>query len=353
MRNKVILFLMIILVSLGLLNINTYAASMENFKIELDKTTIHPEENVNVKLDFGQFVGSYTFNFEYDNKLLEFVSASDGTSNNTGDKVIVVYHYDNNGTPAEELNVVFRAKAGIVTSNPTEINITASGLANADASERYDDITTPITKQLVVEPIYEDYAINLNYTGEILANTPKQMTASITSRLGKPYEHVRLIAEATAPEDANVKLIGIDENNLEQDITQSGWGADAGYSIGGINVNQTLNLTGTFTKKGAYTIKFKLVDRDDSDHVIAEKSIDFNVVEAVAPTQTPSPTQAPSVTPTPTQVPSPTKIENPTQTPTKEEKPKEIPKAGFNVYIIALGAIGALVLAYIGIARKK
>ena len=35
------------------------------------------------------------------------------------------------------------------------------GLANADASVRYDDITTPIIKNLIVEPAYEDYTPNL------------------------------------------------------------------------------------------------------------------------------------------------------------------------------------------------
>ena len=50
------------------------------------------------------------------------------------------------------MSVIFRAKAGIKGSSPTEFKITGEGLANADASVTFDDITMPITKNVTVEP---------------------------------------------------------------------------------------------------------------------------------------------------------------------------------------------------------
>lgn len=323
------IFFKVILLSLILICIscvNIYAEQMENLKIDLDKTTVHPGENVTVHVDFGQFVGSYTFDFAYDNNLLEFVSASDGLANDNSTRVRVVF--PNGGTdPAEELNVVFKAKTGITTSNPTQINITAEGLANANASEVYDDITTPITKQLMVEPVYEDYTIDLKYTGNILANTAKDMILSIESSLGKSYEHVRIIAQATTPEGATVKLIGKDENGLNQDIIKSGWGKDEGYSIGGKNVKQVLNLAGTFTKSGAYSINFKLVNRDDSDSVIAQKTIAFNVGEP-APVETSKETK-------------------------NDDTPKVLPKTGNNIYVTGFSIIAFLAIAYAYVSKKR
>lgn len=326
MKKTIFKILLLCLMLIGMSCANTYAAQMENLQINLDKTTVHPGENVTVHVDFGQFVGSYTFDFAYDSNLLEFVSASDGAASDNSTRVRVVF--PNGGTsPAEELNVVFKAKTGITTSNPTEINITAEGLANANASEIYDDITTPITKQLMVEPVYEDYAIDLKYTGNILANTAKDMTLSITSSMGKSYEHVRLIAQATTPEGATVKLIGKDENGLDQDIIASGWGKDEGYSIGGKDVKQVLNLAGTFTKSGAYSINFKLVNREDSDSVIAQKTIALNVGE-----------------PATTQIPEETK---------KEETPKVLPKTGSNIYIAGFSFIAILVIIYAYVSKKR
>ena len=50
------------------------------------------------------------------------------------------------------------------------------------------------------------------------------MKLAYFSPMGKYYENVRLIAEATTPQNANVKLLAQDQSNLEHDIIQSGWG---------------------------------------------------------------------------------------------------------------------------------
>ena len=50
-------------------------------------------------------------------------------------------------SPKESMSITFRAKEGIITSNPTDLAVTAEGLANPDASENYDDITTALEKK--------------------------------------------------------------------------------------------------------------------------------------------------------------------------------------------------------------
>ena len=177
------------------------------------------------------------------------------------------------------MKITFRAKTGITTSNPTELSVTAEGLANNDASQEYDDITTPIVKNITVEPVYQDYQINLSYTGDVVQNEEKDMTLEISSNMGRYYEHARIIAEAVTPDGGQVTLKGTDEKGLEHDIIQSGWGDAQGEKIGGANVSKVLNLKGNFTKAGKYTVTIKLIDRDSSDSEIAIKSFDINVVE--------------------------------------------------------------------------
>lgn len=359
MKKAIIKIFMLVIFSILSFSINTYAEkSLDNVQTNLDKTKVNSGDTVTATIEFGQNLGAYTVDFAYDKNLLEFESATGGESNDNGTRVRVVYHDATGGTnPRNSTSVTFRAKNDIITSNPTEINITAEGMANSDASEEYADISTPITKQLTVEPIYEDYKINVSYEGDITKETEKSIRLSISSALGKNYEHVRIVTDVTKPDNSNVKLIGKDSNSKEQDIIQSGWGEDAGYQIGGKNVKQELDLVGMFSEVGKYTIKFKLVDRDNSDSVIAEETIDFTVKEIAV--------QEPEPTPVPTKVPEP----NPTKTPdstltvtdekkeeTKEneqKQPSKLPNTGINVYGIGISLIVILLAIYITLSRKK
>lgn len=133
--------------------IKTSAASLTNIAVKTDKTTIKPGENVVVTIEFGQSLGSYTFDIAYDKNIFEYVSATGGTANDTGTKVRV-YYFDQTGgnSPRTDMSVTFKAKSSLTTSNPTNFLVTAEGLANADASVTYDDITTPIKKDVTVKP---------------------------------------------------------------------------------------------------------------------------------------------------------------------------------------------------------
>ena len=133
--------------------IKSGAASLSNISVTTDKQTIKPGENIVITIEFGQSLGSYTFDVAYDSNIFEYVSATGGTANDTGSKVRV-YYFDQTGgnSPRTNMTVTFKAKESLTTSNPTNFLVTAEGLANADASVVYDDITTPITKDVVVEP---------------------------------------------------------------------------------------------------------------------------------------------------------------------------------------------------------
>lgn len=292
---------------------NTYAAALNTIEIQTSKTTIRPGEEVKVTIQFGQNLGAYTFNVSYDHNIFEYVSADGGTASDTTDKVKVVFYDTTGGTnPRTNMSVTFRAKTDITTSNPTEFTITGEGLANADASVTFDDITTPIVKNVTVEPEYVAYTLNLSYTGNILKGEEKEMTLSYSSPMGRYYEHARLIAEATTPEGATVQLLATDQQQLEHDIIQNGWGDAQGYKIGGKDVIQELRVRGIFSENGNYTITLKLIDRDNSDQVIAQKDFSFTVGTTQEPT-TPEPT--------------------PENTVTSEEMPTQLPKTGINFYV--------------------
>ena len=334
---------------------NSYAASLDSISVDVTKEKVLPGENVTVNINFGTPLGSYTFDIAYDNNIFEYVSAEGGTPNDTSDKVRVTFYDSTGGTaPRESMSVTFKAKEGITTSNPTEFSITAEGLANNDASVTYDDITTPIVKNVTVEPNYIDYTFDLAYTGNIIKGQAKEMKLSYSSAMGRYYEHARLVAEATTPGAGTAQLIGIDENSLEHDIIQNGWGDAQGYKIGGANVMQELNLTGTFSEAGEYTITFKLIDRDNSDQTIAERTFNFTVLEEEPATEEENGgTNQGETNQGQNAVGETNNNEQANQVAQNEQTPTTLPKTGSNLYIpIIIVAIGIL-SSYIYFNKKK
>lgn len=311
----------------------TSAATLDNVKAETSKAKIAPGEEVNVTVSFGKDLGAYTVNMAYDDAIFEYVRSEGGTANDTGDKVILTYHDTTGGTnPRTNAVITFKAKAGLTASNPTDFSITLSGMSNSDASETYDDITTPIIKDVLVEPNYVNYSLSLDYTGNIKKNEEKDMKLITASAMGKNYDHVRLIAEITAkPKDDSIaKLIATDNTGTEVDLLQSGWGEADGYAIGGKDVRQELLLKGEFNTDGKYTVHIKLINREDSDAVIVEKSFDITVGEKV--------------------VDKPTTNTKPT---TDEKLPTTYPQTGMTQYIYILLAVLALVVAYFVLTNHK
>lgn len=318
--------------------INIYAQGLDNLQITTDKTTVHPGETVTLNVNFGQEMGSYDATIDYDENLLEYVSIVGGTANNTGTQVIVSYHYNQGASepPVSQMSVTFKAKEDKITSNPTDLSITLSGLGKPDATP-VDSPDSPTIKNLIVEPIYVDYDIALNYTGEIVPNEEKNMELVISSSMGKNYEHTRIIAEVVAPEGQNVKLLAIDNDSLEHDIVLSGWGTADGDPLGGKNVVKKLSTRGIFSGYGDYTLTFKIINRDNSDEVIASKAINISVKEP----QVVPPTNNEQVPPT---------VENNKPV---EKAPSTLPKTGNTIYLSILPIITILVVAYLALRKKK
>lgn len=352
LTNIITIFLILFLLTF---TANVYAATLNNLNITTDKTTVNSGDTVTLNIEFGQDLGAYTVNVDYDENLLEYISAEGGTANNTGTKVIVVYHYNAGVDPAprNNMSITFKAKEGIITTNPTDLSITLTGLGTPDANP-IDDITVPIVKNLVVEPVYVDYNIALNYTGDIIPNEEKEMEIVISSTMGKNYEHTRLLAEAITPTGENVKLLSTDSQNLEHDIIQSGWGSADGDAIGGKDVIKKIATRGVFSGKGDYTITLKLIDRENADAVIESKTFTIavkeqntGVVPPVNNDQLPpesSEQQPPSSS---EKVPSTTENNKPEQT------PNVLPKTGNTIYLSILSLIAILTIAYIALRNKK
>ena len=335
MKKIVSLIAILMIISVTVFTGNVYADQLNSVNVETSKDLIRPGEEVKVNIEFGQALGSYTFDVAYDNSIFEYVSVEGGTANDTGTKVRVVFYDSTGGTnPRTNMSVTFRAKADLTTSNPTEFNITAEGLANSDASVTYDDITTPITKNVTVEPEYIDYTLNLEpVNGTLVKGEENEMRLSYSSPMGKYYNKARLVAESTGAGD--VQLIGTDESQLDHDIIESGWGEEQGYSIGGKDVSQVLNVRGIFSEAGDYQITLKLIDRENSDAVIAEKTFDFTVaeqVETLPPTT--EGTENGTTENNPEEITPPVEVEeNVTENTTGNTMPSKLPKTGINIYV--------------------
>ncbi len=343
MKRIISSIILLMIVTILMFSVKSYAVLLDKIDVQVDKQIVRAGEDVTVKINFGENLRAYTVNIAYDNKLFRYVDSEGGTANETLDKVKVFLNQTDGNGPRSTMSVTFKANEAVTTSNPTEFTITAEGMVNDDATVTFDDITIPIIKNVVVEPEYSDYSLKLEYTGDIIENEEKNMKLSYSSSSGRHYEKARLVAEATTPEGASVQLIGIDNENLKHDIIQSGWGDAQGYSIGGKNFSQILDVQGTFSKSGSYSITLKLIDRNNSDSVIAQNTFNINVVESEEKLTTLERKDEnigevkKSNTPTEEQIKQPT-TQNDTNTPTK------LPKTGTNIYI----PIGMMLFSLIG-----
>ena len=342
---NILLILSILFAFILIFNSNpVQAVALDDIEIDTNKNTVNPGDTVTLTITFGKPLGAYTFDIAYDNNLLEYVETDGGTPNDNGTRVRVVFYDSTGGTnPKESMNITFKAKEGIITSNPTDLAVTAEGLSNSDASESYDDITTALEKNIVVEPRYENYKFDLSYTGEPIVNTEKEMILSLSSSMGKNYDHARIILDVTTTDGGNVQVKGTDESQIEYDLIDSGWGDPSGYAIGGQNVNKILNLRSIFDKVGQYKLTFKLIDSDSSDAVITENTFTVTVTD----TQNTPPEEE-----TPDNKIEGTIEENTTNT-AEENLPTQLTKTGINLYIPIVVIAIAIISTSLYISMKK
>ena len=282
---KLFSFILAILLIFCIFQLNVKAASIPlgSVTVDITKEKVLPGEEVTVNINFGTDLGAYTFDVAYDNSIFEYVSAEGGTPNDNGTRVRVTYYDTAGGTnPRSKMSVTFKAKEDITSTNPTDFSVTAEGLANNDASQEYDDITTPIKKNVTVEPNYIDYTIEFNHSGKLVVDEENAMELITKSSMGKNYDHVKMQVEVTkkTSDSATVQLLAIERTRAQVDLIQDGWGEPDGYELGGKDVEQILDVQGVFSEVGEYVIKISLLDKDSSDAVIATKDFTFNVEKA-------------------------------------------------------------------------
>lgn len=376
MTKKILSVIAIVAFIFCTLQFNVYAASipLNSVTVDVSKEKIAPGEEVTVTINFGTELGAYTFDVAYDNNIFDYVSSEGGTPNDDGTRVRVTFYDSTGGTsPCSNMTVTFKAKDSIEATNPTDFSVTAEGLANNDASQEYDDITTPIKKDVTVEPNYVDYTISLNYSENVVADEEKAMELITASSMGRNYDHVKLTAEVTKkPSDAaTVKMLATERTKQEIDLIQDGWGEPDGYALGGKDVEQILDIRSTFSEVGAYTIKISLLDKDNSDSVIATKDFDINVADASTENPDEDGNNGGNIdNDGNTGIPGDTENEenkgpetpgnnnngnnqNGNNVENVEELPENLPKTGMTQYVYIITAIAVLGAAYVSLKSEK
>ena len=359
MKKIVSLILMSLLIFCVLqINVNAASIPLNSVTVDVTKEKILPGENVTVNINFGTELGAYTFDVAYDNNIFEYVSSEGGTENDNGTRVRVTYYDSAGGTnPRSNMSVTFKAKENITSTNPTDFSITAEGLANSDASQEYDDITTPIKKNVTVEPNYVDYTIDFNYSGKIIVDEEKTMELVTKSSMGRNYDHIKMKVEVTKkPSDnATVRLLAIEKTRNQVDLVQEGWGEPDGYKLGGKDAEQVLEVQALFSEVGEYGIKISLLDKDSSDAVIVEKDFIFNVVENSVNNENNGNTNetVPGENETTGETENTENATNTENVENIEEMPENLPKTGMTKYIYIITAVAILGAAYFTIKSEK
>lgn len=374
MKEKLRIFSITLFLVMFMFIQDTYAVSLNTFDVQISKNLVRPGEEVTVQVNFGEALKAYTVKIAYDDNIFDYVSSEGGTAVNTFDKIIM--SYGDTEMPVEargSVSVTFRAKSSLTTTNPTNFVVTSDNMKNADGSMIYDPITTGFTKDLIVEPEYEDYEIKLTHIDTIVKGKPIDMILSYSSAMGRPYAHARLVAEV-ATSGGTAQLLGTDQSDSEHDIIQDGWGAVEGYEIGGKGVTQELHVRAIFSDIGDYTITLKLIDKENGDTVIAQRSFPFTAVdEQIQPNYDIVPmsieeaengTQeelsvrsVPEFNHTEGQVQARTQTQaSETSTnitnETTQSAPNKLPKTGINVYIYGVLSLIALTAGYIYFNKK-
>ena len=327
--------------------------------VDVTKEKIAPGEEVTVNINFGTDLGAYTFDVAYDNSIFEYVSAEGGTPNDDGTRVRVTFYDSSGGTnPRTNMSVTFKAKDDITSTNPTDFSITAEGLANNDASQEYDDITSPIKKNVTVEPNYVDYTIEFKATNKLEPEKENAMELITKSSMGKNYDHVKMKVQVTKkPSDkASVKLLATERTRAQVDLIQDGWGEPDGYALGGKDVEQILDVQGVFSEEGEYGIKISLLDKDSADAEIATKDFTFNVEKASSGgTDTTPPeddeTGDNNQNGNNDNISGNEKPSKPNSD--KEEMPENLPQTGMTKYVYIITAIALLGAGYITLKNEK
>lgn len=116
---------------------------------------------------------------------------------------------------------------------------------------------------------------DISYEGEVKVNEEKSTLIILAGENTPVHSNVRVKVDIEGP--AKPKLMATDSNGNQINIAETGyWGPEAGFAIAGTFKNET-PVKATFTEAGSYTITLKLLDVQNGNDVLAEKSITIQV----------------------------------------------------------------------------
>ena len=326
------------------IQINCFAESLENLKIDLDKNIVHPNEEVTLKIDFGRNLSEFEINIAYDRNLFTYYSANkDINLYDNGDIASITYPTMSTKEPVSEIEITFKAKEQIQTTNPTDLKVTIQNIKDSSSGELLENPILPIENKLIVEPIYKDYQFLLEHDDALIPNKDINMKLILKSDMGQIYKNTKIYATITNEVEGEVQMNATDLLGNDYNILKDGFGGKYGESIGGLNVSKELNLNTRFSDFGNYKVLFELRDLNNSDFVIASQTFNLKVEDEM---QTLNSSNGLSSEELKTEE----KIES-----NKNEvvyKPTTLPKAGSTIYFLILPICGILILIYC-IFKKK
>ena len=116
---------------------------------------------------------------------------------------------------------------------------------------------------------------DISYEGEVKVNEEKSTLIILAGENTPVHTNVRVKVDIEGP--ATPKLLATDSLGTEIDIAEWGyWGPESGFAIGGTFSNET-PVRATFTEAGSYTITLKLLDVQNGNDILAEKSVTIQV----------------------------------------------------------------------------
>ncbi len=348
MRNKLIKITVLILLFLSMCIIS-FATSLENLDISIDKSIVHPKEEVTLKIDFGRLLSEFEINIAYDKNLFKYYSANkDINLYDNGDVITITYPTISTKDAVSEIEVIFKANEQITTTNPTDLKVTLQNMKDSLTGELIENPLLPIEKKLVVEPIYKDYQFFLEHDEILIPNKETNMKLILKSDMGQIYRNVKIYGKVTSEKEAEVQILATDLLGKKYNILEDGWGGENGESIGGLNVSKELNLNTIFSDSGNYKITFELRDLNNSEFVIASQSFNLIVSDDIKNQKSINKTENIQLENKVTALNEESKTIQNTANNTNEivYKPTTLPKAGSTIYFLILPIGGILILIY-------
>ena len=116
---------------------------------------------------------------------------------------------------------------------------------------------------------------DISYEGEVKVNEEKSTLIILAGENTPTHTNVRVKVDIEGP--ATPKLLATDSLGTQIDIAELGyWGPESGFAIAGTFSNET-PVKATFTEAGSYTITLKLLDVQNGNDVLAEKTLTIQV----------------------------------------------------------------------------